>query len=356
VLQVSISENRDNQPWENLPPEIQGALTALDERIYQLHITYGNAARNLCYSWLSGDWSVDAEGRDAGLFNEWSSLHPAISNRFGDLVTQNTPPSTVRAFFNFYIDMMAIDVLRIESNIKRFVETEDADIEMVDIRVRSIFAELVEIGREHEANQIAWAKAQAKNLFRIHRHAIHDWVCWACDRKPIDPTWQAPRFLLMKPAGNEPYDSDRARERMDAENTQKALESFSDEYERRLDDSIEDAAAAAYLKAAKHPKPSQSAKGSEPLGGKGGAEENQSEDAKSKEWENLEKQKNDPQASCLIAEVASLFEVSERTIRNRIERRKLPRHPKPGRAYVQTAIRLREPQQREHKKRRRKKL
>lgn len=216
--------------WDRLPPNVQGALKALNKNFRQSHTTFGDATRILCYDHIHETRCDDSEVcGDA--FDKWCSHYPALSSHFSELTERRTIPSAFRAFFDFYIEMVAVNG-------------------------RSIFAHLIEIGRQSEADSIVWAESEAEQLILNYRQWVGDWVRMACDRYVSDP-WQAPLFLTMKPAGHARYDPDRVWERIDATRTLHLLEDLADEYVQRLEEYIADDAGTAYLERAKRPKPAR---------------------------------------------------------------------------------------------------
>lgn len=188
------------------PPKVVGALKALDRDFFELYIMFGNATHALCRWWLhSGDWNAD-DDYYAAQFNEWCNRYPAIAQRYSDTVSPNTLPALFRAHFDFWLEMVAIEACR-------------------------IFAELVEIGREHETDEIGWAEAHVIQLIERYRPLVPDWVRAACN--VVDP-WQAPALLTMKPAGHEDYNPNRVWDCVDAATTAELLEGFAAEYEYKL--------------------------------------------------------------------------------------------------------------------------
>jgi len=180
------------------PPKVVGALKALDRDFFELYRMFGNATH-------SGDWNAD-DDYYAAQFNEWCNRYPAIAQRYSDTVSPNTLPALFRAHFDFWLEMVAIEACR-------------------------IFAELVEIGREHETDEIGWAEANVIQLIERYRPLVPDWVRAACN--VVDP-WQAPALLTMKPAGHEDYNPNRVWDCVDAATTAELLEGFAAEYEYKL--------------------------------------------------------------------------------------------------------------------------
>jgi hypothetical protein len=246
---LSIRRNPDKQPWDDLPADLQGALKALYRKCEHWHITYGHATQVLCYDDIHETSSADHEAcSDA--FEVWWRDAPegwwkdgAPNSRFRKLTrewtgwpvaNEGTPSSIFRAYFDYYIELIANDA-------------------------HHIFADLIKTGCKNETRQkkagIEWAKWQAGHLIRSYRHLVADWVCATSDKQTDRRSWHAPTFLAMKPAGREPYETGRVWERMDWTGTRQLLEAFVHEYVLRLEDYIEDDAAEAYGEPVKHPEP-----------------------------------------------------------------------------------------------------
>jgi hypothetical protein len=176
---LSIRTFPDNEPWDNLSPEVRHAVEALHSGFENLRRTHGNPIQVLCRDCIhdtSGDhlraFHYKFDKLWASIPDEW--LSPEVRNHyFFSLTRPETQSFTFREYFNFYLDILVMGV-------------------------RRAFSELVEISPKHEADGIAWAKAQA-----AQRLSIPNWVRQACDRDVTDP-WQAPSFLTMQPAGPDP--------------------------------------------------------------------------------------------------------------------------------------------------------
>lgn len=334
---MSIRTLPDDQPWHDLRPDVRHALEALYSGFEDLRRTYGNPTQVLCRDCIhdtSGDhrraFGYEFDKLWASIPDEWWS--PEVRDHyFFSLTRPETQSFTFREYFNFYLDILVIGA-------------------------RRAFAELVEISPKHEADGIAWATSQAQQLIWRQRPSILNWVRQACDRDVTDP-WQAPSFLTMQPAGPDLYDPERALLRMDAASSFELLQALAAEYVRKLENCIEKAAGDAYIAIAKHPKSAGKIIDAKLVKGSGpGAREIEVDaKAKARSWRSILKQKDDPDATRPISAIAWLLGVEPKTVRNRIQREKLPRHPTNGRVYVQTAIRLREPKPPKRKTRRRRK-
>jgi hypothetical protein len=111
----------------------------------------------------------------------------------------------------------------------------------IAVGANPIFDELVMAGSTNNESVKREAARQAKRKWaKLTRGATEEVQCLIPRPAEAEPgPWRAPRFLLMFPAGPEPYDADRAWERLDAASTERVLSSFADEYERRLNKHIE---------------------------------------------------------------------------------------------------------------------
>jgi hypothetical protein len=316
VAAAKVTEGRQVSTHD-LPPDVLGALQALHRRCADLHRVYGHATRALCCWWLSGDWGDDEQSYTQQFnewFEEWDAHHPAKAQRHRDLVTQRVPACTFRAFFDFYLERAATEV-------------------------RSIFDELVEIGRRHslKPDVIAWAVAEVRQMVRDCRPMIREWFPAACDGPGADArSWRAPRWLRMKPAGREPYDPERAGERMDEASTEKVLDAFADEFVGRLEEHIADSAGAAYIRAAKQPKPPR---GARMIRGSGGKKREPVLDLQAL----INRWKIDPEgATYSYAEAAHLLGVERHAIPRWIESEKLIESAaKQRRVTAESVMRLR---------------
>jgi hypothetical protein len=159
----------------------------------------------------------------------------------------------------------------------------------------------------------------------------------------------------MQPAGNQPYDPDRAETEMDKAGTRQVCKFFADEFVKRLEDCIEDAE----IEAATLPPPSRSAKESKAPGGRATGEEwaAEKDQAIAKAWEKLERQKDESEKrkdksepSCLITDAMTALSIkTKKTFQKRVKdynrthskAEQLREHDDPNRAYVDTVLALR---------------
>jgi len=236
------SRKGDVLSTHNLRPDVQDALNDCYEEFKISLGRFGHALHVLCYDRLlserlpelqNDDWQawrqawlkIRSDDYEASLnaFDEWMSAHAELRIHF-DLTGHDTPSAVFRAFFDFYIGLIAVEA-------------------------RRIFADLIKFGRAVAADGVAWAKEQASFLTRHYRYLVIEWVRIATDKQGDRESWQASLFLTMQPAGRNNYDSERAWERMDAASSQKALDTFADEYVERLESYIREDARATRLAA-----------------------------------------------------------------------------------------------------------
>ncbi len=139
-----------------------------------------------------------------------------------------TPSSAFRTCFDLYMEGVASGIGFIFKKLAAIARTNEARLNL-----------------DQDQDSVAWAKEQALLMIREQRPRIPGWVRGACDGPDAEKNakrWQAPRFLLMTPAGPEPWDAERAWERMDTASSLEVIETFADEYVRRLEDYIEEKA------------------------------------------------------------------------------------------------------------------
>jgi len=194
---------------DNLQPNVQGAVEAYYRDFERLHITFGDALAYLCYQSLSRD-------------------------------SQNSSSTQFRDSFDSYLEsVVAFSVRRVADKPRWTGGEDDGHFEEIPASP-TIFDELVEIGVKHEADGIASAKAWMLDMVRRIRPRVRDWPSLACNNQMMNPSWRAPRFLLMEPVGPEPYNPKRAHERLDEAGTANVLDYLADEFERRFTDALED--------------------------------------------------------------------------------------------------------------------
>jgi hypothetical protein len=243
---MSLWCNEDSDLWETrVPADLQPAVKYLRERFDKAHFNFGWTTRKLCFAQIH-ETLQESEHKAyiQALVQLEAYVSPSARKRFNEGIALGTLPGIFNAYFDLYLEGLCC-------------------------QAELVFQELREIGAVHDhrlgASGIDWAESQTKFLVRDHRHDIVTWVRAVCDEQPYDPSeetdelinwrkWQAPRFLIMKPARFEPYDSSRVWKREDPQTSSRWLESFADHYVIRLESAIKTAAGEARLEEAKRPK------------------------------------------------------------------------------------------------------
>lgn len=111
--------------------------------------------------------------------------------------------------------------------------------------VREQFDDLLEIGLANkdvlEQHPIEWAQAHLRFLIDDKPERVKLWIKNVCDQQPMTKSttpedmdefiywrsWRAPKFIVMQPSANLPYDAHTAWERENEDQTQKYLDALS---------------------------------------------------------------------------------------------------------------------------------
>jgi hypothetical protein len=243
---MSLWDNDDSVSWEqSVPADLIPAVKHLRDSFKKTHFILGLCTTQpLCFAQLHNAIKAEHTEQIGVLVELKARIGPEATARFHKLFRRGTAPAVFKAFFDFYIDGLTV-------------------------QIRLTFTELLQIGRVNQAalgsSCIEWAKSQARFLIRYNRHKIKMWVRDVCDAHAYDPSdkdpfesywqkWQAPSLLIMKPSRFQPYDPARVWERNDTETSLRWLESFADHYVIRLESIVANAAGDAYLELAKKPK------------------------------------------------------------------------------------------------------
>lgn len=239
--------DENTEPWDkNVPADLIPAIKHLRKSFDEVHWGCGHTTGTFCYSLLRNE-ALDDPAKEYSnyLMHIKARVGPAATQRFHHLIKAGTPSAIFKGFYDLYLAGTSIQAL-------------------------IIFKELAEIGRANEKRlgvpHLEWAEAQTKHLIRSHTHNISIWVRDVCDKQAYDPKedpeewifwrkWQAPKFLVMKPAGGRPYDAATAWERNDAALSSQWLKSFTEHYVLHLEMNLERASGEAGLELAKQSKP-----------------------------------------------------------------------------------------------------
>jgi hypothetical protein len=135
------------ESWDtHLPADLLPAIAHLRESFDRVHFQFGHTTEVVCFSQLHGGTGM--RGYDLREYIEaivqLKGLVPLDARRrFNDLIKRDTPPSILKAFFDFYMEGLKIQALY-------------------------IFKELLEIGRANEgrlgSDSMEWAKSQTQML------------------------------------------------------------------------------------------------------------------------------------------------------------------------------------------------
>lgn len=236
--------------WDDtVPPSLMPAMKALRKTFDQAHWKFGHLTQVLCYAMLHASDPKEIEDYLQPMKQAKAILGPASTQRFNELLNRAIPPAIFKAFYDFYIEGLTLNIL-------------------------AIFRHCVEIGMANEqslkAPPLAWAEEQAVALIRYHRHQIENWVKSVCDKQVHDPNdisdesifwrkWEAPQFLVMAPSRFQPYDASTAWKRRDATTSAKWAALFAEDYELHLGVRVKSAAGEVAVQLAKKPRPSPQA-------------------------------------------------------------------------------------------------
>jgi hypothetical protein len=239
---------------ESVPADLIPAAEHLRDSFDQAHFSFGWTTTHLCY-WRLHNKTPRLGTRDIQPYLDALNVLKARvgfppSQRFISLLSKETTPAIFKAFFNFYMDGLKLQIFL-------------------------IFSALLQIGMRNSnrisKSPIEWARGLSENLIEYYRHRIPLWIKDVCDEHPWDPNedaeelifwrkWEAPSFLVMEPSRYMVYDQQRVWERNDPETSSKWLEAFSEDYVLILGMELKDAAGRASLKQAMMPSAEKAAK------------------------------------------------------------------------------------------------
>jgi hypothetical protein len=209
------------EPWDKeMPADLVPAVKAIRKVLADWHWKCGRVTEKLCYSLLHPEIQLDTTEYILPLRQLKGVVGFAATARFNQLVKQQVPPATFKAFYDLFVEGSAT-------------------------QLSAAFAHLLEIGRVHEqrlgGNHLHWAKSQLMHIVHHHRIAVRIWVRNVCDVRPYDPydqtdenifwrRWQAPLFLIMKPSKYQPYDPAMVWDRKDIDSSTRLLTHFEEDY------------------------------------------------------------------------------------------------------------------------------
>jgi hypothetical protein len=164
---------------------------------------------------------------------------PGARAQFELTLRETTPAAGFRAYWDAYVDALN---------------------ELVD----RAFKHLFEAGCAHEdilpRGPVDFAVAQVEQIIRSQRKSIVGLIRRVCpdpaiaeDDQVDGASWQAPRFLLMRPAMHLPFNGSRAWEQLDNKLSRKLVEDFASKAVTHLEDALKETAGDATLQVAKRP-------------------------------------------------------------------------------------------------------
>ena len=200
--------------WDSgIPPELVSAVNHLRSEFTMAHFENGRKIADSCFGVLH---SRNGSKRKGGSLKDIEmSVPPDVLKSYKALLCVGSLSSVIKGFFELYVESMSLPSVR-------------------------IFHKLLELGHSNKALIVCpldWAIKQTVRLIDSKRHVVSRWVKDCCDQQvfdhslsgeawyiALDPfewkTWQAPRFLVMRPLsigtlGSErEYDGSRAWERL----------------------------------------------------------------------------------------------------------------------------------------------
>lgn len=346
---MSLWDNKDDEPWDkDVPADLVPAIKHLRHEFELAHFKVGWVTRQLCYAQLHEGRKkahcTDSEFRDyqEGLVWLRSFAGKVATQKFDAALKVGTPPAIFKAFYDFYLDCLTPEILR-------------------------IFTAIAMIGRANQcrlaSGHIEWAEIQAKQLIRSQRHVLEIWVIDVCDDSVFDlhasgspggdpferyfGKWHAPTLLIMEPVHFQRYDPARNWERNPNETSLQWLESIADSYVIRLESDVRDVAGAATVALAMQPQPpvatdplkdsysKEPPKEAQPLG-----ELLEEKDLARRESLLKRVQAAPTGATFKYEDAASVFGVTTRSIRNWIEEGKLSKAAKRGYVTAESIKRI----------------
>jgi hypothetical protein len=183
--------------------------------------------------------------------------------------------------------------------------------------VDGVFSRVVEISLAQKGTigqvPIEWAALQVRDLIDHKSRRINHWVKSACDKPDYDikslhlktaeellfrTDWRAPKWLLMKPNGNAPYDPSTVWDRMNEAETCGMLKALrEDRWVLSLETTLEQLVGSAHERLAKrgtHAAPRSRKQATEPLPQHAGKRDRSGRQAVATEYRAVEQQQGGP--------------------------------------------------------------
>jgi hypothetical protein len=236
----------DTQIWDdNLPEDLKAAVKFLHHSFGETHWKISSLTERFCYAMLHGETVQDLH-EWAPPFNQLKVIvGGAATKRFISYIGAQTPSSTVRAFFDLYLDGVESDLVQHHTDLFAIAMANEGRL---------------------GTSPIDWTEFQSKQLIRSQSHMIPIWVRNVCDKQPYEPNadiedriywrkWEAPGFLTMKPFMGGNYDPSAVRKRICCEESLGLLNALADRYVIHFDCWIRDRKGELLVEAAKRPRP-----------------------------------------------------------------------------------------------------
>lgn len=211
--------------WEDVTPEaLRPAIKHLQDVFEESDWKCSWITQHLCFADLHPGIVTDEELTPyrSAFVDFQKILGPALSKQFDLIVSTGTPSAT----FHGYAEMYRYGLNTV---------------------VRDMLLEVLQIGISNAGrlgdDPVEWAKHHVENRIRNGQHRFNTWIKNVCDVQPT-PTqiplsdedveemiwwrkWRAPRFIIMRPSGNMPYNEPTAWTREDEQRTSKVLNGLS---------------------------------------------------------------------------------------------------------------------------------
>ena len=235
--------------WENVTPEVlRPAIKHLQGVFEESDWKCSWITQHLCFADLHPGVVGDEELTPyRSAFEEFRKiLGPAISKQFDIVVRAGTPA----AIFHAYAEMYRYGLNTV---------------------LRDMLLEVLQIGINNASriddDPVAWTKYHVQNRIRNGQHRFDTWIKNVCDVQPT-PTqiplsdenleemiwwrkWRAPRFIIMRPSGNMPYNEASAWTREDEQRTSKLLNGLSKRFTDFLEIELGQLVGSAHVQKAK---------------------------------------------------------------------------------------------------------
>lgn len=211
--------------WEEATPEVlRPAIKHLYDAFDESDWKCSWVTQHLCFADLHPGTVTDEELAPyrSAFVNLRKILGPALSKQFDLTVSAGTPSATFHGYAEIY-----------RSGLNTVVG--DMLLEMLQIGISNS-------GRIR-SDPVEWAKYHVENRIRNAQHRFSTWTKNVCDVQPTPTqtplsdedleemiwwrTWRAPKFIIMRPSGNMPYNESTAWTREGEQRTSEMLNGLS---------------------------------------------------------------------------------------------------------------------------------